>query len=265
VAGTVQASAWELALECVEEALEQGVVPSLERLGRLGQLGSLPSFVSGLLAGDPGARHEAARGHARERETLGLGPSELTGELLTLGRVLERHGESDAREFLDGCISDYVGRVTAELAERARRDPLTGVLNHEAFHARLGAEAARARRYRGRLALVLLDLDSFKEKNDHQGHQEGDRLLRVFAHALARTARATDVVGRLGGDEFGALLLACDPDAAAAFLTRLRASLPEGPSASAGVAFLPEERSTEEQLLALADQRLYAAKSRRAA
>src|SRR5919204_3476419 len=259
MAGVVRASAWDLAVECVERALEEGAAPSLERLGRLGQLGSLPSFVAALGGHDDPA--ELAEDFARERESLGLAPSEIAGELLVLGRVLDAHGESDARELLDRCIAAYVARVTGELAELARRDPLTGLLNHEAFHARLAAEVARARRYRGRLAVVLFDLDRFKETNDAAGHQEGDRLLRAFAAALRATARATDAVGRLGGDEFAALLVEARPSDVTAFLARLRMRLPEGPAASAGSAFLPQEGSAPEQLVALADRRLYADKA----
>jgi diguanylate cyclase (GGDEF)-like protein len=255
VAGVVKSSAWDLAVECVDRAVEEGAAPSLERLGRLGQLGSLPSFVAALGGDDdPSALGED---FARERESLGLPPGEVTGELLVLGRVLDDHGEEDARDALDRCIAAYVVRITGELSDRARRDPLTGLLNHEAFHARLGSEVARARRYRGRLALVLFDLDRFKEINDGEGHQEGDRLLRVFSAALAGTARETDAVGRLGGDEFGALLLEVDPDTTASFVMRLRERLPDGPAASAGAAFLPEEGTTPEQLLGAADRRLY--------
>jgi diguanylate cyclase (GGDEF)-like protein len=262
VTGVVKSSAWDLALECVDRAVEEGAAPSLERLGRLGQLGSLPSFVAALGGDDdPSQLNASAFEHTRERESLGLAPGEVAAELLVLGRVLDEHGEPNAREALDHCIAAYVVRVTSELSDRARRDPLTGLLNHEAFHARLAAETTRARRYRGRLALVLLDLDSFKERNDSEGHQEGDRLLRVFAAALERTARATDSVGRLGGDEFGALLLEADASTAGAFLRRLRAQLPDGPAASGGASFLPADGTTPGELLGLADRRLYADKA----
>ena len=260
--GVVKSSAWDLALECVDRAVEEGAAPSLERLGRLGQLGSLPSFVAALgVEDDPSELYASAFDHTRERESLGLAPGEVAAELLVLGRVLDEHGEPEAREALDRCIAAYVVRVTTELSDRARRDALTGLLNHEAFHARLAAETARARRYRGRLGLVLLDLDSFKERNDSEGHQEGDRLLRVFAAALARTARATDSVGRLGGDEFGALLLEADAATVEAFVHRLCEELPDGPAASAGASFLPADGTTPEQLLGLADRRLYADKA----
>ena len=266
MSGVVRTSAWDLAVECVDRALGEGAVPSLVRLGRLGQLGSLPSFVAALGEDDdPSALYASAFGHTRERESLGLAPSEVAAELLVLGRVLDAHGEEDARAALDRCIAAYVARVTEDLSDRARRDPLTGLLNHEAFHARLAVEVARARRYRGRLALVLLDLDRFKELNDREGHQEGDRILRAFASALTATARTTDSIGRLGGDEFAVLLLEADLATVTAFLTRLALRLADGPPTSAGAALLPDDGTTPEQLLGLADRRLYADKAARAA
>ncbi len=257
--------AWDLAVECVDEALASGCVPSLERLGRLGQLGSLPSFIAALGLGDGEDPAEIAADFAKERESLGLGPEEVASELLVLGRVLERHGEVEARAQVERCLVGYVVRVTADLADCARRDPLTGLLNHRAFHARLADEAARARRYRGRVALVLFDLDHFKETNDRQGHAEGDRLLRAFASALGSTLRETDVAGRVGGDEFAALLLAAGPDDVDAFVSRLRDGLPECLSVSAGAAHLPDECSAAEQLLQTADRRLYTDKTAKAA
>src|SRR5919202_5016347 len=89
-------SAWDLAVDCVDEALAEGLCPSLERLGRLGQLGTLPSFIAALCEGDDPAR--LAEDYARERETLGLAPTEVTGELLMLGRILERNGPAEERE-----------------------------------------------------------------------------------------------------------------------------------------------------------------------
>ena len=261
--GVVRTSAWDLAVECLDEALATGAVPSLERLGRLGQLGSLPSFIAAL--GEDDDPDAPAADFARERESLGFSPQEITAELLVVARVLERHGEAEARATVDRCLVVYVERVTAELAERARRDPLTGLLNHRAFHAQLAAEAVRARRYRGSIALVAFDLDRFKETNDRAGHQEGDRLLRAFAAALAGTVRETDFAGRTGGDEFAALLLEAGPRDVERFLARLREGLPEGLSASAGAAHLPAECSTAEHLLAAADRRLYADKTARAA
>jgi diguanylate cyclase (GGDEF)-like protein len=259
----VRQSAWDLAGECVDEAIATGATPSLERLGRLGQLGSLPSFIAALSEEED--LTALVDDYARERESLGLAPSEIVAELLVVDRVLGRHGEEEARTALERCVVFYVARVTGELAERARRDPLTGLLNHRAFHAQLQAEAVRARRYRGRIALVTFDLDDFKGINDRDGHLEGDRLLRAFAAALAGTVRETDFAARTGGDEFAALLLEAGPGTVDTFLTRLREHLPEGLGVSAGAAYLPEECSAAEQLLARADRRLYADKTSKAA
>jgi diguanylate cyclase (GGDEF)-like protein len=112
---------------------------------------------------------------------------------------------------------------------------------------------------------VLFDVDRFKETNDRRGHQEGDRLLRALAAALMGTARETDAVGRVGGDEFAALLLEADPGQVGAFLERLYDGLPAELAVSSGTAFLPDDASTPEDLVAVADRRLYAHKARRAA
>ena len=80
----------------------------------------------------------------------------------------------------------------------------------------------------GGLALVLFDLDRFKEINDTEGHAEGDRILRAFAAVLADSVRDSDTVGRLGGDEFGVLLLQAEPWATTAFLERIARAAPRG-------------------------------------
>jgi len=89
--------------------------------------------------------------------------------------------------------------------------------------------------------------------------------LRAFAAALTGTARETDAVGRLGGDEFGALLLEAGTETAGSFLSRLRERLSDGISASAGAAFLPADASEPQGLLEVADRRLYDDKRARAA
>jgi diguanylate cyclase (GGDEF)-like protein len=263
IRGMVRASPWEIAIESVEEALRSGSVPSLERLGRLGQLGSLPSLVEAVRGNRDAALVAVA--HARERESVGFSAREVAAELLAVGRVFERRGERAARDRLDACVVLYFERVTDELADRARRDPLTGLLNHQAFHAAVAAEAARARRYRGRVALVLFDLDNFKETNDTEGHQEGDRQLRALAAVLADTVRENDAVGRLGGDEFAALLLQAETGSVDAFAERVATKLPTKISVSSGAAFLSEVSGSHEQLFEIADRRLYASKVARAA
>jgi diguanylate cyclase (GGDEF)-like protein len=97
-------------------------------------------------------------------------------------------------------------RLEQRLRQLATHDPLTGLLNRGAFDAELARSIAFARRYDSAAALVLLDIDHFKYINDTYGHAVGDATLRRVADILQRRLRQTDVLGRLGGDEFGLIL-----------------------------------------------------------
>jgi diguanylate cyclase (GGDEF)-like protein len=294
----IRASAWELALEVVQEALREELVPSLDRLGQLGQLGAMPTFIGELggeladpqpgrlLRGSPLAA--LVRDHAREREALGFAPREIVTELLLLRRVLwrfvtrsgvlretdevlavERRLNDTIDRLVIECVVAYFDRATAELTEQARRDPLTQLLNHQAFTRELEIELERARRYDHGLSLVFLDLDQFKRINDTHGHPEGDRVLRRLARVLRDSLRSSDLAGRMGGDEFAAGLVESDPEAAGLFVARLndeldelvmRGELPEGFSISPGVAHFPTDVSSADELFRVADERLYDAK-----
>jgi diguanylate cyclase (GGDEF)-like protein len=88
----------------------------------------------------------------------------------------------------------------------ARTDYLTGVKNNRSFYEQADIELRRARRHRRPISIAYIDLDGFKELNDRFGHNEGDSALRAIGIALLRYLRSTDVVGRMGGDEFAILL-----------------------------------------------------------
>jgi len=160
--------------------------------------------------------------------------------------------------------------ANARLETLASTDPLTGLLNHRAFHARLDEEIARAERGSRPLALLLVDLDDFRTINNTHGHQAGDRALAAIAAALRGSLRAGDSAGRLGGDEFAALLPEADLPEALAVAERARAAvagiaLPAGDATihtttSLGVAALPRHARTRDALIAAADQAAYAAK-----
>ncbi|MEW5825503.1 MAG: sensor domain-containing diguanylate cyclase [Candidatus Bipolaricaulota bacterium] len=92
----------------------------------------------------------------------------------------------------------------------ARHDPLTGVYNRYALGEILASEAARSRRYRHPIGLLMVDIDRFKEINDQFGHATGDEILRRVATVLRRTVRDSDIVVRYGGDEFLILLVETD-------------------------------------------------------
>ncbi len=164
-------------------------------------------------------------------------------------------------------------RLLAEALERADRDPLSGLLNHRAFHKRLEEEADRALRGGTPLCVAVLDLNNFKFFNDAYGHLAGDDVLRQVADALRGVCRSYDTLARFGGDEFAVLMpgLTCAEAGAAA--ARLRERLaqvgyrPMGDAsvipieASVGAAVFPDEAPTRLEVLELADSRLRRAKT----
>lgn len=104
----------------------------------------------------------------------------------------------------------------ADLEARADIDPLLGILNRRGFARELARSIAYVKRYSTEAALVIVDLDGFKDVNDSHGHAAGDALLIAIASALRAHVRASDVVARLGGDEFAVLMWNLNDAAAAA-------------------------------------------------
>jgi diguanylate cyclase (GGDEF)-like protein len=294
LAEEMRGSAWDLALEVVEEGLRDEQIPSLERLGREGQLGDIPTFITELAGelGDPqpgrmrrGSQLAAlVRDHARVREELGFAPREIVTEFLVLRRVLwrfvgrrtsalatgdvlllERRLNDTIDRLVTECVVAYFDRATLELASQARRDPLTQLLNHQAFTDELEAELDRAKRYGHGLTLVFFDIDRFKEINDTYGHPDGDRVLRDVAKLLQEGRRGSDLAGRMGGDEFAVALIESQPDAADRFVARLQdriagGDFPGGFAVSAGQSHFPSEGESATELFRVADGRLYDAK-----
>jgi diguanylate cyclase (GGDEF)-like protein len=160
-------------------------------------------------------------------------------------------------------------RLQQALDLAARVDPLTGLINRRAFSEIAERDWARAIRGNGRLSMLLLDLDHFKSVNDVFGHRAGDAVLRQAAEVLGREVRMGDVVCRFGGEEFIILMPDTAAPAAQAVAERLRvavAGLTEelAPgmliSVSIGVAERSAAETNWEQLVAVADKALYAAK-----
>ncbi|HET7445290.1 MAG TPA: GGDEF domain-containing protein [Solirubrobacterales bacterium] len=151
----------------------------------------------------------------------------------------------------------------------ARRDELTGVGNYRALHERLAEEIARHARHERQFALVLLDLDGFKQINEEHGHLEGDRLLAETGRALLEEVRREDSVFRQGGDEFAVIVPEAGADQAAEVAARLGARVrhrgfgsddSRPVSATAGIAIFPADGISGEELLGCADLDLFAAK-----
>jgi diguanylate cyclase (GGDEF)-like protein len=193
----------------------------------------------------------------------------LTG--LERGDVIEveRRINDTIDRLVVECVVAYFDRATAELADQARRDPLTGLLNHQAFSDVLGLEVERGRRYGHGLTIVFFDLDRFKQINDTRGHEAGDELLLLVARRLERSVRAGDAVARFGGDEF---VVICEEvagrDEAMQIAGRIRESLAHtyrlssgeaSVAASVGIA-MEDGQETVDDLLRDADMAAYRAK-----
>ncbi len=164
-----------------------------------------------------------------------------------------------------------LGDTLEQLRLLATCDQLTGLLNRREFDRILAEEAERCRRFDRPLALLLIDLDHFKDINDAHGHPAGDAVLQALARRLKEELRTVDRLTRYGGEEFAVILVETPPTAALETAQRLRAAvqrapfaLPVGPALaltiSAGVAVIPVHASDAPSLVRAADQALYAAK-----
>lgn len=161
-------------------------------------------------------------------------------------------------------------QAEAQLARLASSDALTGLPNRRELDQALTRALARQRRHAhegGAMALLFLDVDRFKSINDTHGHGVGDTVLREFAQCLRRTVRASDMVARIAGDEFVAVLEGLNhPDEAAQVAAKVveavRAAKPGGleVTASVGVATVTGGEVPAAELVALADRALYEAK-----
>jgi len=163
---------------------------------------------------------------------------------------------------------------TGEIVRLATIDPLTRLPNRRGFFERAEIEINRARRYDRKLSLVMLDADHFKRINDEYGHAGGDEALRLLAETLAGTLRASDLAGRIGGEEFAILLPETDCAGARQLAQRVRMNIAAAPliiggvdvalTVSMGVAPVPMDGMPEaaiEQALREADEALYRAKA----
>ncbi len=153
-------------------------------------------------------------------------------------------------------------RLRAVIEAVAVTDSLTGLPNRRFFHHAYPVRLDEAIGNQVPLALMLIDVDHFKEINDERGHPAGDDKLRDVAQAMQASLRAGDMVARYGGDEFIVVAPHAPRDAALALAERLRIAAVEcGASVSIGVAMFPEDADTQDSLVSAADAALYGAKA----
>ena len=178
----------------------------------------------------------------------------VTGTLMVLGILM-----ITLRSQVEGLVG--------ELGAAARTDSLTLLANRRELEERFAAELERSTRTARPLSILVLDLDWFKEYNDRFGHNAGDRALVMLAEALKRATRTSDIVARLGGEEFGVLAPETDETEGFLLAERLRAEVraafareTEKMTISCGVASFPVHGITSGELLHAADRALYEAK-----
>ena len=169
---------------------------------------------------------------------------------------------------------DITQRKIAEqrISFHARYDALTRLVNRHTVMQALGEAIRDAAALKHKLAVLYLDVNRFKDINDSMGHSAGDELLRQVARRLRSSVRATDTVGRVGGDEFVVILPSIpDPRAAQACVTNIRYAFSESfpiagqdvyTSTSIGIAIFPDHAATTEDMISRADLAMYYAKSR---
>jgi diguanylate cyclase (GGDEF)-like protein/PAS domain S-box-containing protein len=205
-----------------------------------------------------------------ERRYLRKDGTLLWGQV-SVARVPDDSGR--ARYVIDQ-VQNISDRKQAQqaLEHQALHDALTGLPNRVLARDRLDQAILLARRQQTRVALLIIDLDHFKEVNDTFGHQAGDQLLRQVGERFTAELRETDTVARLGGDEFAIVLLAADADAAGMVAVKLLTAL-ERPflieaqaldvGASIGIAVYPDHADTADSMLRRADIAMYVAKRSR--
>jgi diguanylate cyclase (GGDEF)-like protein/PAS domain S-box-containing protein len=193
---------------------------------------------------------------------------------LTVSPIRDPEGHVIGASAIARDIGDRL-RYQEQLRFLAEHDALTGVRNRRRFERDIADQIGRFRRYGERAALLILDIDRFKLINDTYGHKAGDHALKEFAATLQRRLRDTDVIARIGGDEFAVLLPYADARQAETVAADLRRRIAECSvalrgggelwlSASIGCAVIDDQHSEEEAILAAADRAMYGDKRRRA-
>lgn len=199
-------------------------------------------------------------------------PGEISTQRLSNGRWLQVQELRSRAGNVVGVRTDITALKEAErlLRDQAERDPLTGLFNRSVLIKSLKKQLEHCAKKNACGALIILDLDNFKDINDSLGHIDGDEVLIEIGRRIQATQRANDVVMRLGGDEFAIVLAGLDkPGSLDLFLKRLFKNIAGAidlsgnkvwTSASAGVSVFPKDGNDPTELLKCADMALYQAK-----
>ncbi len=244
-------------------------VDGVQRTGHARKVGDLPYYISLALADDDWL------GEWRQsRNQLILLSAFLIGivllGMLTIHRVLS-HWKLSVRALAESKEHSLAQTILEEkLRELARTDSLTELLNRRAFIEAGETEFLRGKRFGPNAALLLLDIDHFKQVNDRYGHEAGDRALVSFASILKTVVRTIDVPARFGGEEFVVLLVSTDLSGAMDMAERIRDAVSQirvtyrggefGFTVSIGVTAFKNEDENFSEVIRRADQGMYRAK-----
>jgi diguanylate cyclase (GGDEF)-like protein len=218
-------------------------------------------------AGDPpGLRADAVAAVATGEVVYGV---------ITMGGVRMRRGMEKKLLAMAAGLASVAGthaELKAETGGSTTRDGMTGLLNRRALEEKLDAEVARAEKEKGRLSVLMLDVDDFRHYNQTNGHQQGDDVLRRLAALLKSSVRADDIVARFGGEEMVVVFPGADKETALRLSDQLRVAVEEFPfafrglqphgkvSVSGGVASYPDDAKGGRELVRAADQAMLEAK-----
>lgn len=196
------------------------------------------------------------------------------GHLIWVRAINNVEVNEEGETVIRGLILDIMDQKTAEdrIVYLAEHDSLTGLINRRRFQEELERSIAFTQRYKQQGALLFIDLDQFKYINDTYGHQYGDEYLLDVSRRLAKVLRKTDILGRLGGDEFGVIIPSVTDKESETVANALLGTLSQETiecdnklihiSASIGIAFFPTQGYVASDLLAKADAAMYTAKNK---
>jgi diguanylate cyclase (GGDEF)-like protein len=220
-----------------------------------------------------GAKHLLLRSSVFDRKSDGRPRTilstvqDVTEQFLYRTELEARVRERDiARAELESKNRELV-QLNEKLSQMARTDVTTGIKNRLAYQEKLEEEAERAQRYNSRLALLIADIDRFKQYNDTYGHPAGDQALTGFAQVLVEVCRKSDTVARYGGEEFVIILPNTGAQEAGLLGERIRRALAttvfgaQGLTASIGCAEYLPGKEGKERMVSEADQALYQSKN----
>ncbi len=255
--------------QITQDSTEAGVISEAVRTGRTINIADVlqtTMFISVL----PGIRSELAIPLLNRGRVVGVIDLESTS--------VDRFGKNDIRRlnnlvgFVAGVLETALQQT--ELIKLTRRDRLTGLYNMSFFEERYPEEFERAERYEYSFSVIMMDIDDFKHYNDSFGHPMGNVLLQKLTRAMNDALRDVDILIRYGGEEFVCILPLTDKKVAGGIAERIRLAVMEASKAipnaaeqprgfvslSLGVATFPIDSREKDELLEIADQRMYRAK-----